>query len=204
MSASPPSLVLFDLDGVLVAYDRPRRMQHLGAATGRSADEVYAALFESGLEDRYDAGAIATGDYLATLSDALGCDIDRATWGAARTAAMTCTPATCARIAQLATQCDVAVLTNNGPLIAEILPTALPTLFPTLEGRVFCSGTLGASKPAAEVYLRVVERLGHVPQRTLFLDDNQANVEGARAAGLFAEHVAHPGEFDAILSAYGL
>jgi glucose-1-phosphatase len=196
--------VLFDLDGVLVAYDRRGRMEHLGNAIGCTADAVFAALFESGLEDRYDAGDITTDDYLATLGESLGCQVDRTTWSAARTASMHCAPATCARIAALSKQCDVAVLTNNGALIAEILPTAIPDLFPSLDGRVFCSGALGASKPSRDAFLRVVDRLGHVPHRTLFLDDNMDNVEGARAAGLFAEHVAQAGEFNAILGVYGL
>jgi putative hydrolase of the HAD superfamily len=89
-------------------------------------------------------------------------------------------------------------------LLADTVPHALPTLFPAFADRVLCSGALGVAKPSPDAYHRAVERLGHAPQRTLFLDDNFANVEGAREAGLFAEHVARVGEFDAILAAYGL
>ena len=204
MSASPPSLVLFDLDGVLVDYDRRTRMEHLGSAIGCSADAVFAALFESGLEDRYDAGALTSEAYLAILGDSLGCKVDRSTWSAARVASMTCAQATCARLSALSTRCEIAVLTNNGAMIVDLLPHAMPGLFPSLDGRVFCSGALGASKPSRDSFLRVVDHLGHAPHRTLFLDDSMDNVDGARAAGLFAEHVARPGEFDAILGVYGL
>jgi len=199
-----PSLVLFDLDGVLVEYDRPRRLQHLGDAVGRSAEQVYEALFGSGLEDRYDAGELSTDVYLTELGSHLGVAVDRTAWSAARTASMTCTTETCTRIARLAQRVEVGVLTNNGVLIEDLLPDALPGLFPLLEGRVFCSGTLGASKPSQDIYRIALERLGHAPQRALFLDDNFDNVEGARAAGLYAEHVARPGAFDTILACYGL
>jgi len=69
---------------------------------------------------------------------------------------------------------------------------------------VFSSGLLRASKPSQEIFHIALERLGHTPHHALFLDDNFDNVEGARAAGLFAEHVAHPGAFDTILACYGL
>ncbi|NUS59341.1 MAG: hypothetical protein HOQ01_00190, partial [Lysobacter sp.] len=66
---TPPSLVLFDLDDVLVSYSHAIRMQTLGAAIGRAPEVVYAALFDTGLESRYDAGLITQDAYLAGLSD---------------------------------------------------------------------------------------------------------------------------------------
>lgn len=199
-----PSLVLFDLDGVLVGYDHARRMAHLGAALDRSPEAVFAATFESGLEQRYDAGALATNDYLAGLGALLGCRVDRATWSAARLAGMSCTEAICACILEIARHCEVAVLTNNGPMVVDLLPQAVPRLFPLLEGRVFCSAVLGVAKPARESFLLPLQRLGHAPRDTLFLDDNPANVAGARRAGLRAEHIAAPGDFAQALRAHGL
>jgi glucose-1-phosphatase len=202
VTPAAPSLVLFDLDGVLVGYDRRRRMQHLGTAIGCDPDRIYAALFDAGLEARYDAGDIDSAQYLAELGQLLDTSVDPATWRAARAAAMDCTPATCARIAALAARCDIAILTNNGPLVIDALPHALASHFQ--PDRVFCSGALRLAKPSAEVFRQVVDRLGHAPHATLFLDDNPDNVAGARAAGLHAEHIERAGEFDAVLSRYGL
>ena len=83
---APPSLVLFDLDGVLVEYSHARRMAHMGAALDRDPADIFAALFESGLEARYDAGLLTTDAYLAELGAMLGCTVDAATWSAARIA----------------------------------------------------------------------------------------------------------------------
>jgi len=199
-----PSLVLFDLDGVLVEYSHARRMAHMGTALGRTPEAVFSALFDSGLEPRYDDGLLDNDAYLAALGEVLDCIVDRDTWSAARLAGMSCTEVTCARILAVARRCEVAVLTNNGAMVLDLLPQAMPRLFPLFEGRVFCSAAMGASKPSREAFLIPLERLGHAPGDTLFLDDNRANVEGARAAGLHAEHVAGPGEFDAIFARYGL
>jgi putative hydrolase of the HAD superfamily len=200
--ATPPSLVLFDLDGVLVSYSHRIRCETLGAAIGRTHDAVFSALFDTGIEPQYDAGLIDDDAYLAALSDALDCTIALPQWLAARSASMQCEPATCERIAALAGRADVAVLTNNGPLVLDSLPARLTDVIP--RERIFCSHVLGVSKPAPICFLRVVETLGHAPNRTLFLDDNFANVQGARTAGLQSEQVHAPGEIAGILRDYGL
>ena len=121
---APPSLVLFDLDGVLVSYSHAIRMQTLGDAIGRAPEVVYSALFDTGLEHRYDAGLITQDAYLEGLSDILGCTVDTPNWLAARSASMHCEPATCVRIASLAKRAEIAVLTNNGPLDEDALREA--------------------------------------------------------------------------------
>lgn len=50
----------------------------------------------------------------------------------------------------------------------------------------FVSHEIGHVKPDREIFEHVVERLGVEPGEILFLDDNQPNVEGARAVGLEA------------------
>jgi putative hydrolase of the HAD superfamily len=46
---------------------------------------------------------------------------------------------------------------------------------------------LGATKPEAAYFDRAVAMIGAAPGEVLFVDDNRANVEGARATGLAAE-----------------
>ncbi len=41
-------------------------------------------------------------------------------------------------------------------------------------------------KPAPEFYRYVIQRIGLPPQEILFIDDNKANVDGARAVGMDA------------------
>lgn len=47
---------------------------------------------------------------------------------------------------------------------------------------------LGAVKPERTYFERALDRIGAPADHVLFIDDNVANVEGARAAGLAAEH----------------
>jgi len=57
----------------------------------------------------------------------------------------------------------------------------------TLFDAVFGSAELGEMKPNAGFYRAVTERLGVSPEEILFWDDGEANVQGARAFGWWAE-----------------
>lgn len=82
----------------------------------------------------------------------------------------------------------VAVLTNNSVLMARQLPQIVPALFPLFDGLAFASAEFGASKPEPRVYTACLERLGVRPDETLFIDDSEANIQGAVQAGLHAHH----------------
>jgi putative hydrolase of the HAD superfamily len=56
-----------------------------------------------------------------------------------------------------------------------------------LDG-AFYSCELDLAKPDPAYFGTILERIARTGAETLFLDDNESNVEGARAAGLRAEH----------------
>lgn len=69
------------------------------------------------------------------------------------------------------------------------------------------SWEVGAAKPDPEFFRRVVRRIGVPAAEVLFVDDSEANVEGARAAGLVAEHWHFgrgPESLLALLAAHGI
>src|SRR5690606_256519 len=137
----------------------------------------------------YDRGAMTTAEYLQQLSEGLQADVDEALWIAARLAASRPQPDVIQRLLALPSMPPLAVLTNNGPLMAQVLQPLLPLLHARWEGRVLCSGMLGGRKPDPAVFLRALQRLRAVPSHTLFIDDLFVNVRGARQAGLHAETV---------------
>ncbi|ARZ75815.1 hydrolase [Stenotrophomonas sp. WZN-1] len=195
-------LLLLDVDGVLVQYQRAQRVLHLAQALEVPTLAVQAALYDSGLEAAHDNGTVNGPDYLARLGALLGRPVDVTTWTAARQAASHPQRAVLQRLQAL--QLPIAVLTNNGALMVQALPTLLPELFPALQGRVFCSADFGLRKPAPAVFLRTLDVLGVAPSRTLFVDDLFANVRGARAAGLHAETVRDGRGLGKVLKRYAM
>ncbi|MFQ5468439.1 MAG: hypothetical protein ACE5DS_09940, partial [Kiloniellaceae bacterium] len=81
--------VIFDMDGVLCAYDFPARLAHLERRIGVPAETIDEAIFRSGFEDAADRGEMDEAAYLSGLSARLGTPVTRADWLAARAAAMT-------------------------------------------------------------------------------------------------------------------
>ncbi len=199
-------LLLLDVDGVLLDYQRALRVRHLADALQVPAQRVGQVLFESGLESAYDRGAVATDTYLRRLGAGLqtAMDVDEMLWITARLVASRPRMDVVQRMLALPSSLPLAVLTNNGPLMKRVLPRALPLLHPRLEGRVLCSGMLGGRKPEPGVFLHALHQLKAEPSRTLFVDDLFVNVRGARKAGLHAETVRDGRSLGRVLKRYGL
>lgn len=195
--------LLLDFDGVLVRHARHLRVRHLAASTGCSVAQVQAALFDSGLEQQHDAGLDST-LYLQQVSAALGSTLSIAQWQAARIAASLPQAGVIERIEHVTRRLPIAILTNNGALMADTIPRILPTLATALHGRVLCSGALGGRKPDPAVFVQAVELLGARAGRTLFIDDLFTNVRGARQAGLQAETAADSRSIGKVLKRYAL
>ncbi|NUO71953.1 MAG: HAD family phosphatase [Frateuria sp.] len=201
----PIGCVLFDLDGVLADYDRGVRVATLARHLDRSAEAVHAAIYASGIEDAADAGRLDTPAYLSALGRELDCRVDADAWVDARRSATHVRQPMLALAGALRERgITVAVLSNNGSLMAERWPAIAPALFPLFEGRAFCSARLGAAKPVPAAYLRCLQTLAMLPATTLFVDDNAANIDGAREAGLAGHRFVDRPTLVGALAGFGL
>lgn len=197
-------LLLLDVDGVLLDYQRSVRVRHLARSLCVDSAQVQQVLFETGLETRYDSGMTDTAAYLRALSEALQAEVSEALWIQARLAASRPRAEVVQRILALSESVRIGVLTNNGPLMAEVLRALLPTLCHRVGEGLLCSGALGGRKPDPALYQRALQRLQAAPSRTLFIDDLFTNVRGARQAGLQAETVRDGRSVGRVLKRHGL
>jgi FMN hydrolase / 5-amino-6-(5-phospho-D-ribitylamino)uracil phosphatase len=69
---------------------------------------------------------------------------------------------------------------------------------------IFASCHLGVRKPAPEFFERLLDKVGHDPDRCLFVDDRQDNCDGAEAAGMRAHRFTDAADLAARLAAEGL
>jgi glucose-1-phosphatase len=58
--------------------------------------------------------------------------------------------------------------------------------------RAYYSHRMKKRKPDAEIFQQVLQEGNFLPEETLFLDDNQGNVEGAARLGIKTVHVVNP------------
>ncbi len=203
MSAAP-ALVLFDLDGVLVHYDHEARLASLARSTGKSAGEVKAALFDSGLEADSDRGRYTAQGQSDELARRLGAPVTLENCVRARAASMSIFPEMLTIASEISRSAGVAILTNNGLMVRDYLPQICPPLFPLFSARVFCSAQFKIEKPDPDIYRRCLAALGIAEERAIFVDDKLANVEGATRAGMMGHHFTDPPTLRAELQALGL
>ncbi|PIK73563.1 HAD family hydrolase [Methylobacterium frigidaeris] len=181
-------LVLFDLDNVLYHYDRRRRVEYLSKITGIPADDIYAAIWDGGLEFQGDSGALAPRAYLRAFGDRIGYPISLTEWLDARRASVAPNDQMLALVERLRASKDVAVLTNNSELLTDHIDVICPELRPLFGDRIYASASFRAAKPDVACYQRCLAGLAVEPSAVLFIDDLPENVAGARAAGLHAHH----------------
>ena len=88
---------------------------------------------------------------------------------------------------------------------AELYPHA-PERFAVLAllDHVVVSGEVGAAKPDPAAYRAVIERAGVPPERLVFVDDKQVNVDAAAALGMDAIRFRTAAELRATLRERGL
>jgi putative hydrolase of the HAD superfamily len=187
-----PSLVIFDMDDVLCHYELGKRLRYLATLANTTARDVRTALWDSGFEGDSDAGGYPDpDDYLDEFGKRLGYAITEAEWVEARRHSMTANTEVLVVAALLKSQADVAIYTNNGPLVKNNLDKLLPEAALIFAQR-FCSYEFGTKKPDPASFTRLVQSLNRQPGDCWFIDDKKSNVEGARIAGLAGHHYRHP------------
>ena len=81
--------------------------------------------------------------------------------------------------------CGLYLLSNISKGFAENYSKvkSINELFSLFDGLVF-SGPIGLVKPTPEIFNHLLSKYGLKPQECTFVDDNAANIEGAKAVGI--------------------
>ncbi|MDH3741657.1 MAG: HAD family phosphatase, partial [Hyphomicrobiales bacterium] len=152
------STVIFDLDGVLCRYDVPARLEVLSEITGRAPDDIHNDVWRSGFENDADVGRYPDPDeYLAAFARHLKFPISRAQWIDARRRSMTFFDGMLEIAKQLKATHQIAILTNNVPLLRETLPDIEPRLPELFGEHIYFSCDFRVGKPDPALYLKVAD-----------------------------------------------
>jgi glucose-1-phosphatase len=198
------SAVIFDMNDVLVRYDRSARIAYLARIAALAPATVEAAIWESGFEDEGDSGALDADSYLRGFGERLRYPLTEAEWTAALKGAVLPIAEALTLAAAVRSRARVAVLTNNNLLVKRMANSLYPELEAIFGQSFFVSAEFGVRKPDPDAYLRCLDRLGAPPHETVFVDDATKNVVGAERAGLHAHLCRTAGELERAFAAEGL
>jgi epoxide hydrolase-like predicted phosphatase len=190
MTANEIRAVIFDWGGVMQTLPGRERTveweRRLALAPGTLAKVLWGEL-----QDQLMVGAITNDEYIQQVADRLGFSsaeaADRFTDEFYSVVRLNWEVVSAVRM--LRGRYKVALLTNAWP-DADRLLFEKQGIDVHAEFDVYVnSADVGLCKPDPAIYLLTLERLDIASQETVFLDDNERNVEAARALGMHAIHV---------------
>jgi len=174
--------VLFDLGGVLLPFDRERRIAAIAARTG-AAPKAARAFMALDLHRRLDLGEATDLDLAAEFAAFFGLRVSPL-----EAADLLCSVfeppnhELWALAARLRRSAVVGGFSDNPSLVVQVFPDGA-----FLEP-LFLSCEIGACKPSDTAFAAVEAALRMAAQQILLIDDTLANVEAARSRGWDAIH----------------
>lgn len=184
LSPTPPRLAIFDMDEVLVRYSVETRRAAMGALAGLTGAEVERLIWDSGIEDAGDVGALSSDGYLDAVGAALGVRFGRAEWLETRRRAMEVDLDVLDLARRAGERARLALLTNNGFLMKEHFDALVPELRALFGPAMHCAAEFGTKKPDPDIFRRVAALYGAEPGEAVMIDDKPGHIAGARRAGL--------------------
>jgi putative hydrolase of the HAD superfamily len=194
--------IALDLGNVLVRVDHLRFCAALAEFLPLSPQQIYAAVFDSGLEPGYDTGRLSSREFYRKIMAHLGLDLPYplfCRWWNEIFDPMEGMEET---VARLADRYPLYLLSNTNPLHFHYIKERFPLL--RHISRFVLSFEVGSRKPEAGIYHALIHTTGVPPERCLFIDDKLPFVEAARDHGLMAWHFTGPEDFCRRLTEHGL
>lgn len=207
MAAADERTLVMDLGGVVARWVPGQRLAELGNISDLLPETVDRRVFESGFDDAADRGRFTLDEFVHELAGLLELPrpvsaLHRAELQRAWTFAFDISPA----VLRVAANHPgpTALFTNNGPLLEAALEPycELASVSSTFD-QLILSWRLGVTKPDPEAFERATAALGVPPEQIVFVDDSEANVVAARAAGWAAHVFTTTLDLQAALSASG-
>ena len=185
--------IVFDIGGVLIDLDPGRCIRAFREILGyERITEILDPCHQKGIYGDMEAGLLPAEEFrrLILAESRPGCreeDVDRAM--AALLVGMR--PDTVQTVKRLCARYPLYLLSNNNPISMartyQILRENGLEAQSTFKGQ-FISWEMKMLKPSPEFYREVVRRIGLPAGEILFVDDNQANVDGALSVGMQARY----------------
>jgi putative hydrolase of the HAD superfamily len=182
--APPPSLALLVDFGEVISRPQPEELVRAMAAEAGVELELFRERYWANRPE-YDRGASAQSFWSAVAGRPLDADgqlerlieLDNASWSVINEDTMRV-------LGEARDRGHSLSLLSNAP--HEFADTMVSSPVLADFEHVIFSAWIGVIKPDPGAFAAAVQRVGRPPEEILFVDDREANVEGARAAGLRA------------------
>ena len=187
--------ILLDLGGVLIDVDYHASAKAFKALGHPDFDRLYSKAQQDRLFDGFEVGALSPAQFRDRIREVLDEGLSDAAIDNCWNAMLGSIPSERIDLVErLKQRYQVLLLSNTNaihvPAFSAIVKQENGIAdFKGLFHGAYYSCEIGLRKPDAKAFQHVLELHEADPERTLFIDDSEQHVIGARAAGLHAEHL---------------
>lgn len=189
--------LVFDLGGVVIDIDFNRAFSRWAAHANCEPEILRSKFSQTTSYEHHETGEMGDPAYFESLRQAFGIDITDAQfldgWNAIYVGEMLGISELLAAAQQ---KWPLYALTNTNTAHHKVWSQIFAETLSVFD-QVFVSSEMGLRKPEPEIFHTVAKTIDIHINRMLFFDDNLENVEGARRAGMQAEHVTSTEEIRA-------
>lgn len=195
--------IIFDLGDVIIPIDLRAPIRNFATMANMTEADVEALWKEHDLTMKFETGLIDDVVFREHVRQLLkGHSEDANAWAdevidtAWNTVLLDLPVERIERIKELRTKYRLFLLSNTSPIhiqkVNQILQELGQSTLEQLFERVFYSYEVKLVKPSHDIYHYVLDQAGLVAKETAFLDDNAANIQGAKEVGIQAVLVQKP------------
>lgn len=187
--------IILDLGGVLLNIDYYKTIEAFKELGIPNFEELFTQAKQEHLFDKYESGLIDSEGFIEGLKKKLPETISEEEIKSAWNAMLLNFPQERLDfLMELRKSYNTALLSNTNPIHLEAFHKIIQQNngIDTLENHfdtIYFSSDMGMRKPNPEIFLQVCKEQGFKPSETLFIDDTEQHVEGAKKAGLNAAHM---------------
>jgi glucose-1-phosphatase len=191
--------LIFDLGGVILDLSVDHTLQAFSTVSGLEKKVVKERFLSSGGFEEYEKGQLTDAEFCDFVRELYAVNVTDQVIDQCWNAMLLGIPVSKLELLnQLMNRYQVFLLSNTNNIHLRYIQTIM---MPALSGgkalddyfhRAYYSHLMKKRKPDAEIFEQVLKENGLVANESLFLDDNEANIEGAKALGIKTLHVFTP------------
>lgn len=175
--------VISDMGKVVLHFDNRLFFQKMTRTTKQTEDEIRAATHANvTLVKSFDMGKITPREFYRRALAKLEAEVSYEDFFAAYCDVFAVNPAALAVLAKLRPKYRLVLLSNTDVVRFSYIKKKFPELM--IFDEYVLSFDYGLMKPDPRVYLTALELAASRPENAVFIDDIQANIEGARKVGI--------------------
>jgi putative hydrolase of the HAD superfamily len=174
--------IVFDFGNVVGFFSHRKAAQQLAAYTTAKAEEIQAFLFADHLEDDYESGRLSTVEYRRIVRDQFPLTCSDEQFDQAVSDMFAPNREVCALIPSFKERFKLLLLSNTNDLHYRHFSRQFANTLGHFDEQVL-SHRVGMRKPDPKIYEHCLHLAGVDASQCLFIDDLQANIEGAKKCG---------------------